>query len=239
MRLSIILFILSICLTSCNTRYGVHMVRVHKPEINKKQSSINKYHNKNIDNISKYYERFNSQNDSVTKIINNEIIENAETISKRKKHSQIIPKIIKSQPLDSTDDALLEYIQAEHKKADSLIRKHDGFKGLHPRLNDLFTPFFVKLFDSEDFKADMTIYKYKSMIKDYKAAMTIYKRYKNADYDRIATTASSNDYEVVARKRLIRLTISVFLMSLVMKFYFIGAAFCALIIILFWNFSVF
>ena len=234
MRLSIILFILSICLTSCNTRYGVHMVRVDKPEINKTQSSVNKYRNKNIDNKSKYYERFNSQNDSVTKIINNEIIENAETISTRKKHSQIIPKIIKSQPLDSTDDALLEYIQAEHKKADSLIRKHDGFKGLHPRLNDLFTSGFVKLFNRQDFKADMTIYK--SMIKDYKAAMTIYKRYKNADYDRIATTESSNDYEVVARKRLIRHTIAVILMASYITLCVIGAVILGFIIFIFWNY---
>ena len=222
MRLSIILFILSICLTSCNTRYGVHMVRVDKPEINKTQSSVNKYRNKNIDNKSKYYERFNSQNDSVTKIINNEIIENAETISIRKKHSSIIPKIIKSQPLDSTDDALLEYIKAEHKKADSLIRKHDGFKGLHPRLTGLF-------------KADMTIYK--SMIKDYKAAMTIYKRYKNADYDRIATTESSNDYKVVARKRLIRHTIAVILMASYITLCVIGAVILGFLIIIFSSFS--
>jgi hypothetical protein len=210
------------------------MVRVHKPEINKTQSSINKYHNKNIDNKSKYYERFNSQNDSVTKIINNEIIENAETISTRKKHSQIIPKIIKSQPLDSTDDALLEYIQAEHKKADSLIRKHDGFKGLHPRLINLFTPGFVKLFNRQDFKADMTIYK--SLIKDYKAAMTIYKRYKNADYDRIAITESSDDYEVLARKRLIRHTIAVILLASYITLCVIGLAFLAFIIIFFWTY---
>ena len=235
MRLSIILFILSICLTSCNTRYGVHMVRVHKPEINKTQSYINKYYNKNIDNKSKYYERFSSQNDSVTKIINNEIIENAETISIRKKHSSIIPKIIKSQPLDSTDDALLEYIQAEHKKADSLIRKHDGFKGLHPRLINLFTPGFVKLFNRQDFKADMTIYK--SMIKDYKAAMTIYKRYKNADYDRIVITESSDDYEVVARKRLIRHTIAVILMASYITLCVIGAVILGFLIIIFSSFS--
>ena len=225
-----ILFILSICLTSCNTRYGAHMVRVHKPEINETQSSINKYHNKNIDNKSKYYERFNSQNHSVTKIINNEIIENAETISTRKKHSQIIPKIIKSQPLDSTDDALLEYIQAEHKKADSLIRKHDGFKGPHPRLKNLISPLNYILFNRQDFKAAMTIYK--SMIKDYKAAMTIYKRYKNADYNRIATTELSNDYKVVARKRLIRHTIAVILMAYVITFYVIVLAMVLLMIML-------
>ena len=60
--------------------------------------------------------------------------------------------------------------------------------------------------------------------------MTIYKRYKNADYDRIATTESSNDYEVLARKRLIRHTIAVILMALVITFYVILVVFGLLVI---------
>ena len=80
----------------------------------------------------------------------------------------------------------------------------------------------------------MTIYK--SMIKDYKAAMTIYKRYKNADYDRIAITESSDDYEVVARKRLIRHTIAVILMASYITLCVIGAVIAGFLIIIFWNY---